>query len=379
MKMENRLSQTATMGPTSTTTVPASVATQTPAVKQPAVQPVQQIQPGSPLAAQDGGRLSAQASNRTSIPLGVQSVVAAGGSGTIRYLPVPIVTVPERDPPLPPMPQVPTAPNPVMQNAFAPPPQAPGPGGVAQAGYNQMAPYPPMGPGGMMPPMSTPGYPPSYGPGYPPAYGPGYAPAYPGYPPAYGMGGYPPPYGPGPMPAFAGYTPLGQPRGIVYPNVPQGYGGPQPPNPVAHLQMGASMDPPGMPPYFGHPGPVQPVGATPADNVQQMVRVLRSSVFPSQREWCISYLANLDWHLHPEIIATLLSVAHDDPAPTVRTACVLAIGRMGIHPDLARGTLASLRNDSDAAVRQAAEQTLARYPPPVAVAPAVQQVGGRRE
>jgi hypothetical protein len=127
-----------------------------------------------------------------------------------------------------------------------------------------------------------------------------------------------------------------------------------------------AMDRPGLPVAF----PTD--SAAPPARVEQMLGLLRTSVFPSQREWSAMYLAAVEWRTNPQILPALVGAAREDPAPTVRAACARCLGRMNANSDLVAGTLQGLRSDGDAAVRQAAEESLARLAP----ASSVQQTAG---
>jgi hypothetical protein len=75
----------------------------------------------------------------------------------------------------------------------------------------------------------------------------------------------------------------------------------------------------------------------------------------------------------PQIVNAMVTAAREDPAPTVRAACVRCLCRMNVATDLVAETLRGLKNDPDAGVRQAAEETLARMSP--AQPSAIQPVG----
>jgi hypothetical protein len=201
------------------------------------------------------------------VPLGAGSVVAAGGDP--RYLPVPIVTVPQARPPMPPPPQIPEAPNPTQYvNAFTPPmPQGNPP--MMAYGYGPM-------PMSMAPPM--------------PIMAQGY---------------------PMPMPAMAGQ---GYP---MQPAMPQGYPMPAMAAPPAMAYANPAMDRPG----------IRPAASM---SVQQCTYVLQSSLYPAQREMAIDQLCASDWRANPHIVNVLLTAASEDPAPTVRAAAASALARMGV-------------------------------------------------
>lgn len=365
------------------------------------------------------------------MPLGAQSVLAAnnGLERPVRYVPVPIVTVPQpKQPPLPPVPSIPQAPQPndKFVNAFSPPPP-PGGQNAAPQGYLPSSGQPMMGqqamaPGyGQMPGQvgMVPGYPPMMGqpgmaPGYPPmamqnrAYAPmAQRPPMPyGYP--MGQAGYAPnPYYGMQQPMAAAYPygyygPMAQAGAMTVPaqmargNVPYGYQGPQAPNPVVQQPV---PNPYGMPnPYGVPPGggwqmsqPRNPAMDRPAvqtgktanqsavnDEVLQMIAVLKTSSYPSQREWAVNNLATLDPRGNPQVVPLLLAVASQDPAPTVRSACVYGLARLRVNDPQVVAALQQLKADTDPRVRVEAEQALARLNPGQvggAVPNAIQPVG----
>jgi hypothetical protein len=278
-------------------------------------------------------------------PLGTQSVLEAGAP---QYVPVPIVTVPDyRRVPQPPAAQVPQAPEPNRfdpTNAFtnpAPAAAAPQQQPMVPVAANAFTdPAPPQDPtvaaggafGGMAPGSPPRGmYPPGYGPRMPMAYPP------PGYNPmARGM--YPPPYGPPGYPmnpaamAPAGYLPNPAAAG---PGV----------RPVSYQVAMANPAQPGTP---GTPGQPSEVMAT-----------LRDSIYPSQREWAATTLANGDTRTQPDAIHALMTAAREDPAPTVRAACVRGLVKMkaGTAPVIA--ALQAMKNDGDPRVLHEVETALA--------------------
>ncbi len=90
----------------------------------------------------------------------------------------------------------------------------------------------------------------------------------------------------------------------------------------------------------------------------QLVALLRTSLYPSQREWAADCLSQQDCHKEPQAVQALVSAAKDDPAPSVRAGCVRALARLHINTPPVLAALKALRTDTDAAVRQEAEQAL---------------------
>jgi hypothetical protein len=284
------------------------------------------------------------------LPPGSRSVVEAnnGINQPMRILPVPVVTVPTPNaPPGPPPPMIPNAPAPnAYVNAFTPPvdpnTQAKGPQVSMMPGYPFSG-----APGGfpMAGPMMNPQM--AYGPRPPMAY----PPMMPPYNPYPNMMAY------GPMPQYPAPS-------------PRGYQGPLPPNPfqnqpvaqVGYQQPGyyappmqmayanPAMDRPGM-----APNAYQPTGP---DAVYQHLTILKSSLYPAQREWSVLTLARFDWRQNPHVVQGLLVAAKEDPAPSVRAACIRALAEMNVPLAMIRRELEPLQSDSDPRVRQAAQQAL---------------------
>jgi hypothetical protein len=252
----------------------------------------------SAYAAPIGG--DARPLDNTRVPLGAASVVAAGGDP--RYLPVPMVTVPQARPPVPPPPQIPEAPNPTMYvNAFTPPM-----------------------PEGGNPPMMAGGY-----------------------------GPMPVPVGPG-MPMMPQGYPMPMP-----PMMAQGYPTPMVPMQAARPQV-APMPGAVQPTAYANPAMDRPgVSPTGSTSVQQCTYVVQSAIYPSQREMAIDQLCACDWRTNPHVVQVLLTVAKEDPAPAVRAAAVAGLTRMGVATDAAIATYNQLKTDADPRVRAEAERALA--------------------
>jgi hypothetical protein len=111
--------------------------------------------------------------------------------------------------------------------------------------------------------------------------------------------------------------------------------------------------------------PAVPAGMGPnqwaANNqVQEMLSVLKTSPYPSQREWAANNLAAMGWQGHPAVLPALLTAARKDPAPTVRSGCVYQLSRMDSPPEPVLAALRQLKSDSDPRVRVEAERALTR-------------------
>jgi hypothetical protein len=98
-------------------------------------------------------------------------------------------------------------------------------------------------------------------------------------------------------------------------------------------------------------------------NIQQMQTVLHDSLYPSQREWAAQSLATVDWRNNPQVVEALIRGAKDDPAATVRAACVHCLGKMHVNTVPVVNTVQGLKSDSDPRVRTAVEEALASLVP----------------
>jgi hypothetical protein len=292
--------------------------------------------------------------------------------------------------PLPPVPQIPQAPqlnNKLYQNAFTPnvPPDAQQatpqgylpPAGPQMTGGQAMSPGygPGMPPGGMMP-----AYPPGIAPArYPmPGYGPmptsGYGQPGQGVYPPYAQPGYGMPPGMNGYPNPAMGMPMQPPgRGTV----PYAYQGPLPPNPFAAAPAPSGSSPgygqapvapnwpAGQPRNVAMDRPAVPAGvsagqASANGAIQEMVTVLKTATYPSQREWAANNLATFDWRGNPQVVQALVTAAREDPAATVRAGCAYNLGRMRVATEPVLATLEQLKTDRDPRVRSDAEHALAR-------------------
>lgn len=305
-------------------------------------------------------------------PLGTQSVQAAhsGLLGTPTYIPVPTVTVPQpTNPPLPPTPQLPEPPNlNAYVNAFTPPPAPKGNPQLPPMQQNMMTPH-----AMMQPPMPYYGAPMMQQPMM-------LTPQMVAQQQWLAQQALLMQYGYRPSPALM--NPYGQQMAMMpsqgpMSNFSRHYAGPMPPNPFAanpHVQTGyASMPYPAampMQPMLPQQQMIQQVSHHPqampthqpsaTQQVEQLLRVLRESPYPAQREWAAQSLTGLDWRVHPQIVPALIQSASQDPAPSVRAGCVSCLGRMNAAVEPVFGMLHTLRNDTDPRVRQEVDQAFVR-------------------
>jgi hypothetical protein len=282
-------------------------------------------------------------------------------SGAVTNAPNPVAMMPAN------MGPAPRAPQPIWRVPQAPQPVNPGPGAALEAnqggiGYNAFTPYEyvPPAPGsaaqGMLgnafssdlDPRPAAGV---FGPSGPPAMmmpPPGSGPMHAGLPPA--------PYGP-----------------VV--RMPSAPGSANPMGKETQLAM--------LPPQrntgvvqTGYQAPAAP--ASTGMGPQQLTGMLRDALYPSQREWAADKLSALDWKKNDAAVEALTKCVHDDPAPTVRAACIRALAKMKADSYAAVSAVQAAKKDADARVRAEAEQALgvltpgatAPAPLPAAVQPA---------
>jgi hypothetical protein len=100
-----------------------------------------------------------------------------------------------------------------------------------------------------------------------------------------------------------------------------------------------------------------PTAADPAALVQLMQSV-RESPHPYVRESAVISLAGYDWRVHPSVVALLTHAAVNDPAGSVRAACVHHLVRMNVPAQMTFETFNTLRNDGDVRVRYEVETAL---------------------
>jgi hypothetical protein len=252
------------------------------------------------------------------LPLGVQSVLAASGGdpSAVQYIPVPVVTIPDvRRAPVPP----------------AGPPPAPWQGSEVVNAFS------PAQPGRT-----------SGGPAMANAFGPAAAPVQMGVPDstqmalaaAYMQHNYA-----AMQQAMAHGGAYGQGGMMAAP-----YGG----APANHMQMAASRTMDRRTPSW-----MQPPQELSPQSVQEMLTVLRDSLYPSQREWAVESLAALDWRMHGDVVQALLSGAREDPAASVRASCIRSLARMNVNTVTVVDAILARKADTDPRVRHEAERALA--------------------
>ena len=92
--------------------------------------------------------------------------------------------------------------------------------------------------------------------------------------------------------------------------------------------------------------------------VHQALRDLKDALGPSQREMAAEQLSELDWRERPYIVECLTRAAKEDPAASVRAACVHALAHLEANTTKVVAAVRDLKNDGDPHVRQEAEEAL---------------------
>jgi hypothetical protein len=114
------------------------------------------------------------------------------------------------------------------------------------------------------------------------------------------------------------------------------------------------------------PGTALPAGHSSEQAVpstQELAGILKDSLYPSQREWAAEHLATADWHTQPHVVQALVTAAKDDPAATVRAACVRCLCRMGVNTVPVVSVIQGLKSDTDPRVRREADNALTALAP----------------
>lgn len=180
-----------------------------------------------------------------------------------------------------------------------------------------------------------------------------------------------------PIPADFGGTPQ-EPNGFDPPiqmdgSPPRAYGMARPgayrppmPNAMAMMPQTPGMINPLMSVPSGVPmqrvatsATAAPAGVSaPPTGVPQLLAALNDSLRPSEREAAAEHLSELDWRIQPLVVEQLMKAAREDPAATVRAACVHALAQMKVTTPAALALVRDLKADRDPRVRQEAEEAL---------------------
>jgi hypothetical protein len=121
-------------------------------------------------------------------------------------------------------------------------------------------------------------------------------------------------------------------------------------------------------PSLKEPAPLQnlemnqmPIAAAPVPDVMQIEATLQDSLLPSQREMAAEVLSKWDSRREPSVIPALLHSATDDPAGTVRAACVHCLVKMKANSPEVVSVLLRLKADPDLRVRREAHHALVSF------------------
>jgi hypothetical protein len=107
------------------------------------------------------------------------------------------------------------------------------------------------------------------------------------------------------------------------------------------------------------PPPKEDPPAADAPPLDPLLVTLRDHLLPSRRQVAAETLSTSDWHRHPEVVTALVQAAREDPAASVRAACVRCLGRMSANTEPVLAALQALKADPDPDVRHEAEAALA--------------------
>jgi glycosyltransferase involved in cell wall biosynthesis len=131
----------------------------------------------------------------------------------------------------------------------------------------------------------------------------------------------------------------------------------EPPAPPRRPAPGPGGDQPrAAGPNLALPQPAAP-GLT-VSNIEELLGVLRDSLYASQREWAAANLATVDGRAHPEVVEALRTAARTDGAPTVRATCVRCLIRLKANTPAVMALLKDLQADPDPRVRREASRAL---------------------
>jgi hypothetical protein len=106
----------------------------------------------------------------------------------------------------------------------------------------------------------------------------------------------------------------------------------------------------------------QPAPAPAPSRTNQLLMVLRDSIFPSEREMAVQQLTSIDWRGEPGLVPALVSAAKSDPAPAVRAGCVHALVAMKVNSAPVLEAVQALQTDKDPRVHQEVIQAMAAFP-----------------
>jgi hypothetical protein len=123
---------------------------------------------------------------------------------------------------------------------------------------------------------------------------------------------------------------------------------------VSPVELLGEYAPPLTSPYQpGAPAatPVVPSPVSPAPDVPRLLRQLRESTNPLEREQAVRFLAVMDPPASPEVVRALLASGAEDRAPAVRVACLRALLALRVGARALTPLLDRARSDPDPHVR----------------------------
>ncbi len=95
-------------------------------------------------------------------------------------------------------------------------------------------------------------------------------------------------------------------------------------------------------------------------DASQLVALLRTSIYPDQRELIVNALATQDWRSNPQIVPVLLASARDDESVGVRIAAIRSLAEMNAGTQPVIAALLTLRGDGNPRIQQEAYEALAK-------------------
>jgi hypothetical protein len=107
-------------------------------------------------------------------------------------------------------------------------------------------------------------------------------------------------------------------------------------------------------PPAAEPAPA-PAAAAP---VGLALAALRDALLPSEREMAVNQLSKCDWRSNAPVVQALVAAAREDPAPSVRAACVRSLAKMHVNTIEVLATLQALDTDNDPRVQQEVKQAM---------------------
>jgi hypothetical protein len=95
-------------------------------------------------------------------------------------------------------------------------------------------------------------------------------------------------------------------------------------------------------------------------NLEAAIKVMATSLLPSEREAALETLRALAPHARPRVRLEMVRAAQEDLSPTIRTLCVRYLSEMNVNDQAFIGTLIFLKLDPNENVRKEAIAALAK-------------------